>query len=133
MTFVIDCSIVVAWCFPDELSPLADRTFERMAREQAIAPALLWYEIRNALHVGERRQRITADRSDAFLERVDRLGISLEPQAPSPPLMRLARRHALSVYDASYLELALRTGALLATLDRHLALAAQSEGVGVAG
>lgn len=133
MTVVIDCSIVVAWCFPDELSPLANRTFDRLAREQAIAPALLWYEIRNALHVGERRQRLTPDRSDAFLARVDRLGISLEPQASSAPLMRLARRHTLSVYDASYLELALRTSALLATLDRQLALAAQSEGVELAG
>ncbi|MGE0668410.1 MAG: type II toxin-antitoxin system VapC family toxin [Sphingomonadales bacterium] len=129
MTIVVDCSVVVAWCFPDELSPLANRAFERMAKEQAIAPALLWYEIRNALHVGERRQRLSADRSDAFLERVDRLGISFEPQAASPPLMRLARRHSLSVYDACYLELALRTGALLSTLDRQLAVAARSEGV----
>ena len=47
--------------------------------------------------------------------------------------MNLARRYRLSAYDAAYLELALRTGLPLATLDAGLAKAAATAGVQMLG
>ena len=43
----------------------------------------------------------------------------------------LAERHGLSTYDAAYLELALREGLGLITLDRTLAQAASAAGIAV--
>ncbi|MGH9518032.1 MAG: type II toxin-antitoxin system VapC family toxin, partial [Terriglobales bacterium] len=57
------------------------------------------------------------------------LGIVIDTNPNGPAMIALARRHRLTVYDAAYLELALRTGFRLATLDRHLACAARAEGV----
>jgi predicted nucleic acid-binding protein len=45
--------------------------------------------------------------------------------------LMLSQSHALTVYDAAYLELALRHGADLATVDRDLRTAAERLGVKV--
>jgi predicted nucleic acid-binding protein len=131
MSLVIDSSIVAAWCFADETSTLADRVLDRLNQQNAVAPELLWYEVRNALFAGERRKRLGSAAVDTFLTGLDALPIRLEKHPEGPPLMRLARQHGLTIYDAAYLELASRTGLALATLDRALAAAARAEGVKV--
>jgi predicted nucleic acid-binding protein len=81
--------------------------------------------LRNALIVNERRKRIEPERSAAFLELLGELPISLQPLPGDAAMLDLARRCKLSVYDAAYLELAVREGAQLATLDKALRDAAR--------
>ncbi len=132
MPIVLDVSVVVAWCLQDEESEAADRALDRLARDEAVVPALWWFELRNALVVNQRRGRLAETDSVAFLREMDRLPIRLEERPGSSDLvLALARRHGLTVYDASYLEAGLRHGVPVATLDRKLAAAAEIEGVDV--
>lgn len=133
MPLVLDASTTAAWCFPDEDARSADIAFDRLAEESAIVPALWWAEIRNILIVGERRGRIDAAETVHFLADLDRLPIETDFAPASDMVLALARRHGLTVYDAKYLELAIRRSAALATLDTRLATAAQIAGVPVLG
>jgi predicted nucleic acid-binding protein len=132
MTFVVDASIVVAWAF-DEVNVAASGARERMRREPAVAPALWWFEVRNALVQGERRGRFTELRTARFLRNISRLAITVDRAPSEPGVLTLARRHRLTVYDAAYLELALREALPMATLDEALASAARAEGVSLVG
>lgn len=96
------------------------------------APMLLWAEIRNILIVAERRGRISREQVDQATETIGDLGIVLDAAPSSVAVLGLCRRHALTAYDALYLELALRETAELAMLDAALARAAREEGVRVA-
>jgi predicted nucleic acid-binding protein len=126
MTFVIDASVVASWCFPDESSAAATRAFERISRETAFVPAHWWFELRNVLLVGERRQRLDALQVDRFLQLVGELPIEIDRSPDEKTIFALARRHGLTFYDAAYLELALRYEAL-ASLDDDLLRAAERE------
>ena len=132
MAIVIDASVVAAWAF-DEPSAVAAATRTRLASESAAAPALWWYELRNVLLTGERRGRLTERRVHEFLRELAAIDLTLDHSPDEAAVMALARRHRLTVYDAAYLELALREGAPLATLDRALAGAARAEGVALVG
>src|ERR1700730_2651617 len=125
MTFVVDASIVVAWAF-DEVNNAASGARERMRREAVVAPALWWFEVRNALV--QRRGRFTELRTARFLRAISRLAITIHRAPRDPGVLTLARRNRLTVYDAAYLELALREALPLATLDETLASAARAEG-----
>ena len=107
--------------------------FDTVTRVETRAPSLLYYEIRNALLVSERRNRITEAMSVAFLRDLGLLAIRFEPAGDDAILMTLARERKLTVYDAAYLELAKREGLPLATLDRALEKAAIAEGVALFG
>ena len=126
---VIDASALAGWLLPDEDAP--DLGAVLGGAGGCGAPWLLWAELRNILLVAERRGRIEPGETDALLGHVDRLGITLDAEAAGPAVMALARRHRLSAYDALYLELALRRGGRLATLDGALSRAAAGEGVEV--
>ena len=95
------------------------------------APWLLWVELRNILIVIERRGRIELDDTTEILKAVDALGISLDTAANSDRVMALARRHDLTAYDSTYLELALRREEPLVSLDKALVAAAKAEKVEV--
>src|SRR5713101_3820969 len=120
MTFVIDASVVIAWAFKEEHAT-AELTFARIQAEEAIAPALWWYEVRNVLVVGERQGRLTERASARFLRDISRLAITVDSSPNETQVLTLARRHRLTVYDAAYLDLALRRVLPLATLDEALA------------
>jgi len=132
VTFVLDASISAAWAF-DEVSAAASQARRRMRRESALAPSLWWFEMRNALIQGERRGRFTETRSARFLRFISRLAITLDRAPDEGRVLALARRHRLTVYDAAYLELAVREALPLATLDAELAAAAQAEQVALIG
>ena len=132
MTFVVDASIVVAWAF-DGVNVAASGARERMRREAAVAPALWWFEVRNALVQGERRGRFTELRTARFLRDISRLAITIDRAPSETGVLTLARRHRLTVYDAAYPELALREALPMATLDEALASAAGAEGVSLVG
>lgn len=100
----------------------------------AVVPALWPIEVGNTLVVAERRRRITAPVIDRILAELVALPIAIDEQ---PALLSwaacvsLAIRHRLTVYDATYLELAIRLHLPLATLDKDLREAAKAEGVTV--
>ena len=101
-----------------------DLTLER----GAVVPGVWWYELRNALIVNERRGRLSAEDTRATLADLDEMNIAADTQPHTPTVLDLARRHELSVYDAAYLEVALRRGLPLVSLDRRLSQAATASG-----
>ena len=131
MAIVLDASVAIAWCFPDEAGASeANAVAARLAGELGITSGIFWYEIRNVLVKSERRGRIGSEGTMRFLERLDELDIEVDVDHVEAETLALARRHNLTVYDASYLETAIRRQAALATLDSDLAVAATREGIG---
>ena len=132
MSFVLDASVVMDWAL-DEGHAKAGLARERLKTDAALSPVLLWFEVRNGLIIAERRKRATHEYSTTFLQALDKLPIVVDATPNEAELMTLSRRHRLTIYDAAYLELALRVGAPLATLDGALADAARTEGVALLG
>lgn len=128
---VLDCSIACAWLLEDESVPGSDRVLGRVGTHGASAPGLFWAELRNALVMAERRGRLTPTQTTAALAGIEHLDIELDRAPDEETTLRLARQHRLTVYDALYLELAIRQNRELATLDTALQRAAESEGVNV--
>lgn len=132
MPFVLDNSVAVAWGFEDEDSTYADRTLGLLDADPAVAPAVWPLEVANAILVGERRGRLSAADTARFLELLGGLPIAVEDAALTGALgavLDVGRTYGLTSYDASYLELAMRRGLPLATLDGRLADAAGRVGV----
>jgi predicted nucleic acid-binding protein len=131
---VIDASIALAWCFEDEASPETDAIAEKVRREGAIVPGLFQLEVGNILLQAERKGRLTPSDVAIRLALLGELPIATDSETAGRSwrdVMALARSHALTTYDAAYLELALRKGADLATRDKTLAAAAKGLGVAV--
>jgi predicted nucleic acid-binding protein len=133
MALVLDASITACWAFQDEDHPDARLAFHQMRSEEAVVPCLWWFEVRNILVVNERRRRIAESDTAAFLLNLSKLRIRIDRAPDESAVLRLARTHRLSVYDAAYLELAQREGLPLATLDADLKKAAAGEGVALTG
>ena len=127
MPFVVDASVVGSWVLPDENHPESLTALERLKDDEAFAPSLLWFELRNLLLANERRQRITPAQTAAALNLVKELPLRLDGQADSDTTLQLARAYRLTIYDAAYLELAVRRHLALVTFDTALAEAARSE------
>ena len=129
MSLVIDNSVFLAWCMGDEDHPEATGAMRHVANHGGVAPRIWWYELRNALLVNERRGRISPQQVRDTLADSRALGIELDNEHDESLMLDLARRHELTVYDAAYMEVALRRSATLATLDRRLRATAGSVGV----
>ena len=129
MPFVLDASVTACWAFDDEDHSTAAFALEQLRTEAALVPGLWWYEIRNTLIVSERRGRLTEADSTAFLRELSRLDIIIDTAPEESSVLAVARRHKLTVYDASYLELAQRESLQLATLDKDLRKAAMAVNV----
>jgi predicted nucleic acid-binding protein len=132
MPFVLDASIVHDWAF-DERHPAADAVRERLRSERAAVPSLWWFEVRSGLVMAERRGRVSERQSANFLRAISRLAITFDTSPDETGILALARRHRLTVYDAAYLELAIREGSPLATLDTALMRAARGQSVPLIG
>jgi len=126
---VVDVSVMACWHFDQERNDRADAILLRLRNDEAAVPALWWFEMRNVLLQGERRNRTTPQQTRAFLDFLRQIPISVTPLPDENAVMELARRHRLSFYDAAYLELARRENLPLATFDRDLIGAAGAEGV----
>ena len=126
--FVLDASVSAAWLFDDEDDLRATAALARLETEVALVPQFWCLEVRSALLGAERRGRVTAVGVDDCLRRIRELAVQTDPEPDIDAALALARAHRLSIYDALYLELALRADAPLATLDRALANAAAAEG-----
>lgn len=132
MGLVVDASSIISLALGDEDATYSEAVVDEIvARREALAPAIFWFEIRNVLVVNERRRRLTTAEADTFLASLGELPIELAPLPPELGVLHLARDNELSVYDAAYLDLALRSGYRLASLDRKLRSAAGDVGVEV--
>lgn len=124
--------MALAWFFEDERSPAADRVLDLLAVSEAVVPVIWPVEVGHALLAGERRKRIKPAETARALDQLRRLNIRLEDadsRLEGDRLVDLARSEKLSVYDATYLSLAMREGLPLATLDHKLERAAETIGV----
>ena len=124
----------MAWVFADEASPETDRLRESLIDGRAFVPALWPIEVGNVLWVATSRGRITRDEWTRVRNSLNGLPVEIEPVSAGrvwEAVLTLADEHGLSVYDAMYLELALRMQLPLATLDRRLAAAAIAKGIEV--
>jgi predicted nucleic acid-binding protein len=136
---VIDASMALAWVFERQQAAdvaRADQLLNSCGSQPWWVPALWHLEVANALLVAERRGVIQASSSDLFRSRLQALPITTDatPLPDSMPrIITLARAQGLSSYDASYLELAHRLGASLASFDARLNRAAEAVGVALAG
>ena len=135
MSFVLDTSVTMRWFFgdgkPSELA-YAAKVLDALKTDDAIVPVTWGLEVANVIARAEAKELVTEARSGAFLEMLD--GVNIETDAATfthalSDTLQLARRYKLSSYDASYLELALRRGIALATLDEDLQRAAKKAGV----
>ncbi|WP_343057414.1 type II toxin-antitoxin system VapC family toxin [Chthonobacter rhizosphaerae] len=129
---VLDCSAALCWCFSDEATPASDRLLAHVEAYGAIVPPLFLLEVANVLLQAERRRRIDPGASEALIRRLKTLPITVEPDVSSlAGLVDLARMEHLTVYDAAYLDVALRSGRPLASKDRDLLAAARRRGVAI--
>lgn len=133
---VLDASATIAFAIDDERTPAVRRLVsEYRDTDLFLVPALWRFEVANGLTMGVRRGRISGDDVDAALVTLDRFPILMDEDSVDhawTDTLSLARRFSLTLYDAAYLELALRMNAELATLDPRLAEAARQGGVAVA-
>ena len=135
MSFVLDTSVTMRWFFgdgkPSELA-FASRVLDALATDAAIVPVTWGLEVASVIARSEAKALVTEARSGEFLELLDRLMIEVDAATFTQArtgILQLARRYNLSAYDASYLELSLRRGLPLATLDEDLQRAAKKAGV----
>ena len=130
--FVLDCSVTMAWCFGDESTPYTDGVRDALVDTRAVVPSLWPLEVANVLLVAERRKRLHKADATRFIALLQALPIRIDQgsrHAPLSDILELGRTHRLSSYDAAYLELAIREGLPLATLDDQLREATRQAGV----
>jgi predicted nucleic acid-binding protein len=130
--FVLDASLTLAWCFEDETNLFADRVLELLVETAGLVPMIWPLEVGNALIGAERRGRLSQAESERFLELLRQLPIRVEAASLTQIFSEaivLAREQNLSTYAAIYLDLAMRSGLPLVTLDEALHQAAIRCGV----
>lgn len=125
--FVVDNSVVMSWCFKDETNNYADTILDRLTESVAVVPSIWPLEVLNVLLVAERQKRLSGSGSIRFLTLLSQLPILVEYERPEmmKELLVLARSSNLSSYDASYLDLAMKKGIPIATMDNKLIEAAK--------
>ena len=133
-TFVLDCSLAMAWVFPDEATEATDRLLDALTDGRAFVPAIWPAEVANVLLAATRRRRIAATDWPRIRRNLDALPIRIDPASASriwDEVLKVAHAHRLSFYDAMYLELATRMQLPLATRDGALAGAGRATGLEV--
>ena len=136
MSFVLDSSVALSWCFEDERTPATKALLERVGETGAVAPQPWPLEVLNGLMMAERRQRIDASKRRQLADFLHDLPITLDPDTTMQiwqATQGLAERFRLTVYDAVYLELAQRIRLPLASLDQDLRIACVALGVALLG
>lgn len=127
MQFVLDCSVAISWCLVDENNDYANSILVMMSDCEAFVPGIWSLEIANVLLVAQRRNRMTTEQSEEAITLLQSLLIQVDTATDAKALsttFALGRQEGLASYDAAYLELAMRLGLPLATIDTRLAEAA---------
>lgn len=130
MPFIADNSVIVAWFSRSRATAYTDRQYKRLTDNELIVPSVWPFEFANALAVLERRRILSRTLVNDIVVRAERLPARIDAPPPAlSTLLRLARQHGLSAYDAAYLELAQRLQLLLAVKDGPLVKAASASGL----
>jgi len=130
MKFVLDGSITGSWCFADESTPASDAVLQILRSGEAEVPSIWPTEVANAILMAAKRGRITNTEEREFFSILEALKIEIQPPSMAlESLLSSARVYGLTVYDATYLDLAIRHSLPLATLDGDMRSAAQKAGV----
>ena len=136
MSLVLDSSATLAWIYGDETTDAIRAVFDQVADAGAVVPSLWRLEVANSLTVAVRRNRIDGEYRHAALADLALLDITTDQQTDGQAwgeTLRLADRYRLTLYDAAYLEVSLRRGLPLATLDQDLRVAAQAVAIRLLG
>ncbi len=136
MSFVVDSSIALTWCFADEATETGDALLDRLTHDGAHAPALWVLEVLNVLLIAQRRGHISPEERRERIALLGSLPIAIDTEIAGQAWAitnMLADRHGLTMYDAAYLELAQRLELPLATLDASLRAAADALDVPLLG
>ena len=129
---VLDASVVIADVLQEHNAAVAHAILERVWRDGATVPGHWHLEVGNTLLITTRRRGLASEDRAAILRLLRALPIAIDPETPQRAwlsAMTLADRHGLTLYDAAYLELALRLGSPLASFDEALRRAADAEAV----
>ena len=132
MDFVLDCSVTMAWCFEDQVTPYSETALEALSSGQALVPSVWPLEVANVLLVAERHGRMKPADSARFLSLLQGLPIAVDRETSEHAwndVLHTAGEYRLSSYDGAYLDLSMRAGVQLATLDRRLRKAAEEAGL----
>ena len=132
MEWVFDVSVTMAWCFDDERTDETDALFRRLTTSPAVVPQLWPLEVANVLALAARKGRLPLAKRTQFLAVLRGSPIHIDLATANNAFdatLALADTHGLTAYDAAYLELAMRRGVPLATLDQELRAAASAAGV----
>ena len=131
--WVVDSSVGIAWVHPGQATPATEKLLDAICEGVVFVVPALWYtEMANALLVLQRRNKLTAGERKIALEKLSNLNFTTDEESAKAAFTAastLAERHSLTVYDATYLEVALRRKLSLATLDDDLTKAARRVGV----
>ena len=125
--FVLDCSITMAWCFEDESTDKTDAFLESLNHATAIVPTIWPLEVANVLRLSKRKNRITEVQAANFIDALASLPIVVDQSTSSKAMhsiFTIAGETGLTIYNAAYLELAMREKIPLLTLDKPLIKAA---------
>ena len=136
MSVVIDASLTMTWYFDDEVSPATEAILDRVSEAGAVVPGLWRLEVANAFQSALRRKRISPAYRDESLAGLAQLPITVDADTDAyvwTTTLRLAERFGLTIYDATYLELAQRRSLPLATLDTALRDAAAALDISLLG
>ncbi len=139
MGFVLDNSVAMRWLLesPKKSDQVyAEKVLKSLIHEDVLVPYLWHLEAGNVLLGAEKRGDISIGEVEGFIAQLENLPIHVDPLTSHSAFTRtmvLARAYKLSSYDAAYLELAVRKGVPLATLDKDLIKAAKKAEVEIYG
>jgi predicted nucleic acid-binding protein len=134
LSVVLDASMAVCWLFEEEWTDPALAVAQLVATNGATVPTLWRIEVANVLRTAVRHGRCDEPFADRSLRRFSALRLHVDPQTETRAwneTLALARAENLTLYDAAYLELAVRIGQPLATCDKALIAAGLRRGVEV--
>lgn len=125
----MDASVGFAWVYQDQATPETDQLLNAVAAGATVIVPALWYlEMSNVLLIAQRRRRLTPVQRQAALEKLTALQFTVDEEGARHAFGKtseLAEKYGLTIYDATYLELALRRSLPLATRDKSLKTAAR--------
>jgi predicted nucleic acid-binding protein len=133
-SLILDCSVTISWFMSDEISSISSDILDDVGKNGAIVPTIWQLEVANVLLMSQRNKRITREQRNIALYALNELPINIDQSTSKhawKETAELAERYSLSLYDACYLELALRSSLPLATFDNKLKQAARSAGASI--
>jgi predicted nucleic acid-binding protein len=132
-SFVADASVAIAWVHPAQATVETDAMLDSLATGYALVVPALWpLEVANALTMLRRRRKLTSEETDTAIRILRELPITIDHEAAAiafTQLVELAAEHELTIYDATYIELAARRDLPLASNDARMKQAAIRSGV----